>query len=422
MIPASSLSADPVVARWQAFFAPIDWTVLDQERWRRPGPTPHPPSAYGKALLIKVQERLGSMPRLRQFLVEHPLLVLELGFRPVADPTQPYGFDWSGRCRATAGCATSSSTSTPRAARCWPGRWGRCALIPSWARRWPSTSSTSTPGCARTTPRRTSPTASTRDAADRAAIPDCRLGVKARANQTQAGGTGAKEYCGATARGIASRHQAGLRRRGRRRGHPALQPPGRHLVPSASTRRPAPPSATRPTNLAADAAFDAWHVYQPSSRRGARRHRPQPARAGAPARRGRPPAAATRACDGSSDASLPARGRLPGAALPLPAAAAGPTGDHLSRSRFAARPGLSQADQPLKRAGRCAPPSTARTAPTGAVYRQRTSSRAHQQPGQGARASNARNVRTQAAVERLAALIGITINLRLIARTQRSQP
>lgn len=31
--------------------------------------------------------------QLRVFLVEHPLLVLEIGFRPVPDPTQPQGFD-----------------------------------------------------------------------------------------------------------------------------------------------------------------------------------------------------------------------------------------------------------------------------------------------------------------------------------------
>jgi hypothetical protein len=32
------------------------------------------------------------MPRLRAFLVEHPRLLLELGFRPVLDVEQPYGF------------------------------------------------------------------------------------------------------------------------------------------------------------------------------------------------------------------------------------------------------------------------------------------------------------------------------------------
>jgi hypothetical protein len=101
MIPAPSLThhaslmADPVADRWQAFFAPLDWTLVDAPsapKWR-PGPTPHPPSAYLKAFIIKAHERLGSIPRLRRYLVEHPALVLALGFRPVPDPTQPGGVD-----------------------------------------------------------------------------------------------------------------------------------------------------------------------------------------------------------------------------------------------------------------------------------------------------------------------------------------
>jgi hypothetical protein len=34
-----------------------------------------------------------STAQLRRFLLRHPLLVLELGFRPVLDPAAPYGFD-----------------------------------------------------------------------------------------------------------------------------------------------------------------------------------------------------------------------------------------------------------------------------------------------------------------------------------------
>ena len=30
---------------------------------------------------------------MREFLVKHPLLVIELGFHLVLDPSQPYGFD-----------------------------------------------------------------------------------------------------------------------------------------------------------------------------------------------------------------------------------------------------------------------------------------------------------------------------------------
>src|SRR6184192_3489966 len=59
----------------------------------QPGKRPHPQSAYVKALLLKLNEGFAHCTQLRRFLLEHPLLVLELGFRPVLDVSQPYGFD-----------------------------------------------------------------------------------------------------------------------------------------------------------------------------------------------------------------------------------------------------------------------------------------------------------------------------------------
>lgn len=59
----------------------------------RPGKRPHPTSTYLKTLLLKLVEGLSTCTRLRRFLVEHPFLVLELGFRPVLDLRLPYGFD-----------------------------------------------------------------------------------------------------------------------------------------------------------------------------------------------------------------------------------------------------------------------------------------------------------------------------------------
>lgn len=46
-----------------------------------------------KALLVKKCEKFDYITDLRRFLVKHPLLVLELGFHPVKDDAQPYGFD-----------------------------------------------------------------------------------------------------------------------------------------------------------------------------------------------------------------------------------------------------------------------------------------------------------------------------------------
>ncbi len=89
------LDYDPLVQRCRAFLALFEWSVVPQPVIdpSRPGRRPHPPRAYLKALLLKVAEGLTCCTRLRRFLVEHPLLVLELGFRPVLDITQPYGFD-----------------------------------------------------------------------------------------------------------------------------------------------------------------------------------------------------------------------------------------------------------------------------------------------------------------------------------------
>jgi hypothetical protein len=105
MIPNSStfdqsticrlLEHDALVQRSRQFFALLDWTALAQRQASRraPGPCPHPQSAYLKAFLIRVCEEKRYMTRLRTFLVEHPLLVIELGLRLVLDPTHPYGFD-----------------------------------------------------------------------------------------------------------------------------------------------------------------------------------------------------------------------------------------------------------------------------------------------------------------------------------------
>ncbi len=89
------LEHDPVVQRYRAFFALFDWRVVPDPPIdpSQPGKRPHPQSAYIKALLLKLEEDFAACTRLRRFLVDHPLLVLELGFRPVLDLTQPYGFD-----------------------------------------------------------------------------------------------------------------------------------------------------------------------------------------------------------------------------------------------------------------------------------------------------------------------------------------
>jgi hypothetical protein len=84
---------DPIVQRYRARFALLDWSAIDRPNKRGPGNPGHPKSAYIKAALVRIREHLHSTPRWRAYLLDHPFLVLELGFRPYIDLSQPYGFD-----------------------------------------------------------------------------------------------------------------------------------------------------------------------------------------------------------------------------------------------------------------------------------------------------------------------------------------
>ena len=89
---AKLIDADAVVQRYRALFALLDWSAVDPVASSGPGRPAHPPSAYIKALLVRIGEHLSSTPRWRAYLLDHPLLVLELGFRPHLDLGMPYGF------------------------------------------------------------------------------------------------------------------------------------------------------------------------------------------------------------------------------------------------------------------------------------------------------------------------------------------
>ena len=105
MIPASDrfdqstiatlLEHDPLVSDYRTFFSLLDWSLLQrchQHSCARGRPA-HPTSAYLKAFLVRIREGLSYTTQLRRFLLAHPLLVLELGFTLVPDPTALYGFD-----------------------------------------------------------------------------------------------------------------------------------------------------------------------------------------------------------------------------------------------------------------------------------------------------------------------------------------
>ncbi|HET9922453.1 MAG TPA: hypothetical protein VFQ30_21675 [Ktedonobacteraceae bacterium] len=94
-IIAALQQEDPLVADYRAFFALFDWSLVEQWQARRSGRgrPAHPESAYLKAFLMRLKEGFRYSTQLRDFLLKHPLLVIELGFRLVLDPAAPYGVD-----------------------------------------------------------------------------------------------------------------------------------------------------------------------------------------------------------------------------------------------------------------------------------------------------------------------------------------
>src|SRR6266571_3581114 len=86
------LTYDPVVADYRAFFSLFDWSLVEQWQERRSsrGRPAHPESAYLKAFLVRINEGLIYTSQLRNFLVTHPFLIIELGFHLELDPSAPY--------------------------------------------------------------------------------------------------------------------------------------------------------------------------------------------------------------------------------------------------------------------------------------------------------------------------------------------
>ena len=88
---AALLEHDPVVADYRAFFALLDWSLVDQWQAQRSarGRPAHPETAYLKAFLVRIREGLIYTSQLRRFLLNHFLLVIELGFHLELDRSHP---------------------------------------------------------------------------------------------------------------------------------------------------------------------------------------------------------------------------------------------------------------------------------------------------------------------------------------------
>jgi hypothetical protein len=265
-------TCDPVAKRYRTLFAVVDWSQVPERdpgrRW--PGRVPHPRTAYIKALLVKLCEGKPYITDLRRYLVEHPSLVLELGFWPVPAARQPLGLD----VERTVPCARwlrhqqqhvdqdllralLAATVTALQAEI-PGLGTTIAVDVKHIYAWVRENNPKVD-----LPHRHAPERQPRG------DPDCRLGVKRRTNQDRPTGRSAeqKEYVWGYGTGLASATDPWY-------GDVVLaewtQPFNEQDVTYFHPlyQRVVAALGTRPTNLAADAAFDAWHVDHPCTETG----------------------------------------------------------------------------------------------------------------------------------------------------------
>jgi hypothetical protein len=84
----------PVAMRYLRFLSPLNWSAVpDRSCATPPQASPLPYAAFLAACVVKVDQHIGSMTRLRKFLVEHPALTWLLGFPLVPSQAAPWGFD-----------------------------------------------------------------------------------------------------------------------------------------------------------------------------------------------------------------------------------------------------------------------------------------------------------------------------------------
>jgi hypothetical protein len=270
---ASLLDVDPLVQDYRAFFALFDWSVVD--RWlvhqsNCYGSHGHPLTAYLKAFLLRIKEGLIYAKQLREFLLKHPLLVIEFGFDLQLDFTADYGFDveatlptryWFGEKlrKFDRGLLTDLLAATVAALQEEiPGLGEVVAFDVKHIYAWVKENNWR---------------AYVADRYDKTRIPvgdpDCKLGVKRSTNKELSDGTTEekKELIWGYGTGVAA----------------ALTPDYGDVVLAEYTQpfntgdvtyfRPLYQQsviATQqfPTHIAADAAYDAWYVYDAVARRG----------------------------------------------------------------------------------------------------------------------------------------------------------
>lgn len=266
------ITGDPLCQRVRALFDLLDWSLLPENTPdpHQRGPRGHPARAYIQALLLKVCESLTYCTTLRRYLIEHPLLVLALGFTPVLDTEQLYGFDVERTVPTDSWFRTKQRTldasllqqllaTTVHALRSEiPGLGHTVAFDVTHIYAWVKENN----------PRQY---VANRYAKDQqpAGDPDCKLGVKKSTNRVQDDGSTkeVKEYLWGYGSGVAA----------------ATDPVYGDIILAEHTRpfndndvpyfhplylQTVATLGFYPPNITADAAYDAWSIYERAVRHG----------------------------------------------------------------------------------------------------------------------------------------------------------
>lgn len=263
---------DPVAQRYEELFGWFDWSQVPEKEGggQQTGRLPHPEAAYVRAYLVMVNEKLDYHTELRRYLCEHAALVWVIGWRLVADASAPYGFN------------VTASTPSARHLSRKLGRLDRRSLA-KLLEQTVQQAVALVPGLGETVSldtkhiyayvKENNPRVELKDRYDSArqpaGDPDCRLGIKRLCNQGDANPSASanKEYLWGYGSGIVVAQSADK---------DAFvlgemtQPFNVHdityglpLLHQAMCKLGFPPP-----NLAADAAFDAWYMYQGSAELG----------------------------------------------------------------------------------------------------------------------------------------------------------
>ena len=259
---------DSVTEEYEALFGSLNWeVVLERDEHKAyAGRTPHPQRAYVKALLIKPREQCSSMAKLRRFLVHHPRLVLALGFRPVPAPDSPYGFDVEKTVPTARWLTQKLRQLDPAVLQAVLGESVQvlAAEIPDLAQTV-AVDTKHIYACVAENNLRLMVKDRYDPQRQPKGDPDCTLGVKRRSNQQDPDKPANKELLWGYGSGIMTTTHLDY-------GDVVLADYTQPFHAADVTYFAPLLARTRchlgrtPRHLAADAAFDAWHVYEPFAR------------------------------------------------------------------------------------------------------------------------------------------------------------